>query len=89
MSLAEPQTRALVTAMRDGVETVKLGAGVDLEVLCQYNGRGKCRELEVMGYTRTRYGERLRRWTEEVGWSVTRDNNTGMASGWCLTMERK
>ena len=84
LSLTEPQTRALVTAMRDGVEWVALWDGVtlDIEALCQYNGRGTCRALEVEGDTRRRYGERLRRWTEEVGWAVTRND------GAWLIMER-
>ena len=84
MSLTEPQTRALVTAMRDGVERVYLYRGVtlDIEALCQYDGRGTCRKLQE-GDTRTRYGERLRRWTVEVGWAVKMDNNN-----W-LTIERK
>ena len=84
MSLTEPLTRALVTAMRDVVEAVVLhkGATLDIEALCQYNGRGTCRRLQVRDGTIERYGERLRRWTEEVGWAVTRND------GAWLIMER-
>ena len=76
LSLTEPQTRALITAMRDKVEDVWLRPGVtlDIEALCQYNGRGTCRRLQVRDGTIERYGERLRRWTEEVGWAVTIDD---------------
>ena len=91
MSLTEPQTRALITAMRDKVEDVWLRPGVtlDIEALCQYNGLGTCRVLMVYDLAwykkkkkRRRHEERLRRWTEKVGWEVTSDD------AW-LRMERK
>ena len=84
-SLTDPQTRALITAMRDGVERVGLYGDVtlDIEALCQYDGRGTCWEIEVMSDTRTRYGERLRCWRVEVDWELREDRDD-----W-LRMERK
>ena len=82
--LTEPQTRALVTAMTKRLEDVKLDVvTLDIQTLCQYNGRGTCRELHVRYDTRRRYGERLERWGTEVGWAVTREDQS-----W-LIMKRK
>ena len=40
---------------------------LDIEAFC----RGTCRVLEVRGDTvRRRYEEKLRRWTEDVGWAM-------------------
>ena len=48
MKLSEENTRALVTAMRDRVQTVVLYAvTLDIEELTQYDGQGRCRELWV------------------------------------------
>ena len=86
MKLSEENTRALVTAMRDRVQTVGLVDGVtlDIEELTQYDGQGRCRELRVWRDTRERYGARLRRLTADKGWTVTGDNGV-----WGLVMERK
>ena len=84
MRLTEPQTRALVTALTERLERVTLDIGVtlDIQTLCQYNGRGTCRELVVSGDTRRRYEERIKQWRAEVGWTVTKDN------GYYFTLER-
>ena len=74
MKLRDAETRALVTAMRDRVQTVELGdVTLDIEELTQYDGQGHCSELEVWGDMRDRYWERLRRWAADKGWTVTRD----------------
>ena len=74
MRLTEPQTRALVTALTERLERVKLWYEVtlDIQTLCQHNGLGTCRKLEVADVnTRRRYGEDLKQWAAEVGWAVT------------------
>ena len=85
MTLTEPNTQALVTALTERLETVSLfqGLTVDIETLCQYNGRGKCRELVVWHDTRERYEKKFIRWTVEVGWAVTSNGEI------CLSMQRK
>ena len=85
MSLTEPQTRTLVTAMRDRVERVELWHGItlDIDTFCQYNGRGRCWVLVVYGDMRERYGQRLRQ-CMEVDWAVIIDDD---AFG--LNMKRK
>merc|ERR1719360_301840 len=51
MKLSEAETRALVTAMRDRVQTVALvNVTLDIEELTQYDGQGHCSELEVWGW---------------------------------------
>ena len=79
MKLSEKNTRALVTAMRDRVQTVVLyDVTLDIEKLTLYDGQGHCRELEVWSYARERYGDRLRRWAADKGWRVTWDIQHGM-----------
>ena len=76
MDLTELQTRAMVRAMQDRVIGVKLsGVTLDIEVLCQYNGQGKCWMLKLEANTRTLHGERILSWMEEVGWSVLTDTD--------------
>ena len=84
MRLNQAETQALVTAMRDRVERVRLEYAVtlDIEELTQYDGQGRCWELRVWRDTRERYWDRLRRWAADKGWRVRRDDE------WELAMER-
>ena len=77
MDLIDTETRALVTAMRNRVETVGFGGEVtlDMEELTQYDGLGCCSELHVWSDMRTRYGERLRRWKADKGWRGTGESD--------------
>ena len=89
MSLSEENTRALVTAMRDRVQTVSLYyVFLDPELLSDYDGQGHCTELEMHGNMVTRYGARMREWAGERGWTVTLDR-TGHGLWTALKMERK
>ena len=80
----DPETRALVTTLRDRVEGVTLWGDVTLNIeeLTQYDGQGCCSVLHVYYDMRTRYGERLRGWAEDRGWTWTVD------SEWRLEMQR-
>ena len=73
MDLSDTETRALVTAMRDRLETVVLsGVTLDMEELAKYNGQGHCSWLELWDDNMMlRYGERLREWAADQGWTVT------------------
>ena len=83
MDLSDTETRALVTAMRDGVQKVSLyTVTLDLEELTQYDGQGSCSEVGVWSDLGTRPGERLRGWAADKGWTVTVDN------GYELVMKR-
>ena len=70
MELSEPETRALVTAMTDQLQTVGLGNVIlDIEELTQYDGMGRCKKLRVCDYTG--YEDSLRFWAMLKGWTVT------------------
>ena len=74
LSLGSEETQALVRAMESGVEEVRLFGGVtlDIRVLNEYNGQGKCREVMCYSDTAPRYKEQLRTWARSRNWSVTR-----------------
>ena len=79
-SLGSEETQALVRAMESHVEEVELGGvrGVTLNirVLMEYNGLGKCREMRFDGrWTKDRYREQLKTWVKSRNWRVTRDDN--------------
>ena len=48
---------------------------LDLELLSAYDGQGHCTKLWVYGDTRRSYGDRLRKWAADRGWTVTEDNS--------------
>ena len=80
LSLGSEETRSLVQAMESHVEEVELGGvrGVTLNirVLMEYNGLGKCREMRFDGrWTKDRYREQLKTWVKSRNWRVTRDDN--------------
>ena len=82
MELSEAETRALVTAMKDRVQCVRMGhVTMDIEELTKYDGQGCCSWLQA-GRMRIGYWERLRRWAADKGWRVTIDVFDG------LVMER-
>ena len=79
MKLSEAETRGMVTAMRDRVESVSLYDvtldNLDIEELTKYDGQGRCNELGVFKDTRRRYRDRLRGWAADKGWTLTEDND--------------
>jgi len=77
MRLNQAEKRALVTAMRDRVQTVELyNETLDIEELNRYDGQGRCSVLWVeTDFTRVWYRDRLRGWAADKGWTVTRDND--------------
>ena len=50
MSLSTDITTCLLEALQDRIERLQLGVGthLDIHTLSQYNGQGKCREIELM-----------------------------------------
>ena len=71
-SLGSEETRALVRAIESRVEKVELDCGVtlDIRVLMDYNGQGKCRKVK----DRDRYSEQLKTWARGRNWTVTCDD---------------
>ena len=79
MSLSEENTRALVTAMRTRVRSVRLvNVILNPDLLSAYDGQGRCTMLAVGGDTRDKYGAKMREWADDRGWRVTQDNDVGL-----------
>ena len=74
-SLGTEETQALVRAMESHVEKVMLYFKVtlDIRVLMEYSGKGKCREVECDYYAAYRYREHLRALATSRNWKVTHD----------------
>ena len=74
-SLGSEETRALVRAMESRVEKVHLHGEVklDISLLIEYSGKGKCREVECDYYAAYRYREHLRALATSRNWKVTHD----------------
>jgi len=84
VELSEKDTWApfWVIAMEDWVEVVWLdNVTLNIEDLCQYGGRGKCRQLTVCGKNESY--PRLRSWVAQEKWELTLDNEA------MLMMEKK
>jgi len=80
-SLSKEVTQCLVTAMRDNIKKVVLGVDGDviinnLELITQYDGRGRCGEVGCCGDTGRRYGQQLETWAHTVGWKVLMGDGT-------------
>ena len=86
LSLGSEETQAIVQDMESHVEEVVLDGDVtlDIRVLMEYSGQGKCRKLICNYDAATRYREQLKTWAtsrnSEVtlatsrNWEVTLDN---------------
>ena len=77
-SLGSEETQALVRAMESRVEYVRLFGEVtlDIRVLMEYSGQGKCREGRCYRgtecYSSDRYSrDQLRTWSTSKNWEVT------------------
>ena len=75
--LGSKETWALVRAMESGVEYVLLSVEVtlDIRVLMEYSGQGKCKRVECYWDTAVRYREQLTTWTTSKNWAVTCDDD--------------
>ena len=64
-------------AMESGVERVALGAyeevTLDIGVMTEYKGEGKCREITCYSYTADKYREEIRVWARSIRWRITQD----------------
>ena len=76
-SLGSEETLALVQAMDSHVESVGLGGEVtlDIKILMEYSGQGKCMQVWCAIDTANRYREQLRTWTTSRNWEVTSNND--------------
>ena len=76
-SLGREETQALVRAMESRVEEVKLIEEVTLNirVLMEYSGQGKCWKLVCGNNSANRYREQLRTWATSRNWRVNCDDS--------------
>ena len=74
-SLDSEETQAMVRAMESRVEMVKLNYEVklDIRILMEHNGLGKCREGERYIDTADKYKKQLRTWATSRNWAVIRE----------------
>ena len=74
--LGREETQALVQAMESGVEVVNLCGEVtlDIGVLTEYNGQGRCRHVELFHETAARYREEIRVWARSIKMRITQDS---------------
>ena len=72
-SLGSEETQALVRAMESRVGIMGLDgeATLDIRVLIEYNGQGKCRWVDCFNKAADRYREQLKVWATNRNWKVT------------------
>ena len=80
-SLGREETRALVQAMESGVERVALGTWheevtLDIGVLTEYNGQGKCSKVVLCHGTAARYREEIRAWDRSGHMIIAQDSKS-------------
>ena len=71
-SLGSEETRALVRAMESRVEFVELDKGVtiDIRILREYSGTGKCDAVCCYDNTARRYRKKLATWATSKNWEA-------------------
>ena len=67
-SLESEETQALVRAMDSHVKRIALEVHLDMMVLTQYAGEGKCENVNLGKKTRKRYRKKMRRWVMKINW---------------------
>ena len=77
MELDQAATSSLVRGLQHGVETLVLGSGVRLHIqtLLDYDGRGRCGQLQCHGDAWDTYKKMMKTWAAWVGWGVKKKND--------------
>ena len=72
MELDQAATSSLVRALQHGVKELRLwwGARVHVQTLLEYDGRGRCGEVECYGETWDTCMEEIKTWAARVNWGV-------------------
>ena len=72
MEVDQAATSSLVLALQHGVAELRLwwGARVHVQTLLEYDGRGRCGELECYGETWDTCMEDMKTWAARVNWDV-------------------
>ena len=74
-SLSTEETWAVVRAMESNVEVLTLMGGpgnftLDMAVLSQYSGQGKCYKVICYEQLKAEYEEQMRTWAKKIKWEV-------------------
>ena len=79
-TLGSEETQALLRAMESNVKKVVLGISgitgireeviLDITVVTQYSGKGKCWGVDFHGYTARRYKEEVKTWVKRINWTL-------------------
>ena len=57
--------------LKSNVSKLVLGGGVvDISVLCQYTGKGKCKYVKCMCDSYDKYKSQVTQWAHNIGWKV-------------------
>ena len=72
MELDQAATSSLVRGLQHGVERLELWSGVRLyiQTLVEWDGRGRCGQVECHDDTCDTYQEEMKTWAARVNWSV-------------------
>ena len=87
MELNQSATRGLVQGLKHGVKRMELQLGdwgpdtLDIQTLVEYDGRGRCGEVECYNVTSAAYREEIKTWAGRINWDVTGE--------WLIEMRRR
>ena len=75
--LDQAATSSLVQGLQHGVEKLVLQSGVRLHIqtMVEYDGRGRCGQLQCHGDAWDTYKKMMKTWSARVGWDVKKKND--------------
>ena len=87
-ALTPADTQQLVAGMVRGVRSVMLGelgtVTLHMETLAQYDGRGQCEEVLVLGSDmKMQYGGQVKAWMQRIDWTIDYEDED------CIMIKRK
>ena len=70
-NLTKQDTESLLLRLKSNVSKLVLGGGVvDISILCQYTGKGKCAYVKCMCDSYDKYKSQVTQWAHNIGWKV-------------------
>ena len=75
--LDQVATSSLVQGLQHGVEELDMygGARLHIQTLLDYDGRGRCGQLQCHGDAWDTYKKKMKTWAARVGWVVKKRND--------------
>ena len=86
--LSRSDTEALVQCLYTNVSELVLAGDVtvDIDIMCQYKGSGKCKYVQCYDDSYKRYRSQVTRWGHNMGWKV-RDSGSSWLGGITITRD--